>query len=83
MSGRQEHGPETVCYAGGPGEPYYQPQIICMCGWSSERQPNWQTAGEAFDEHLDDSDRGEVEEIRVALAKTPRTRAGKKRKGLR
>lgn len=47
-----EHGPEVAMYSGGPGEPYYQPIIICLCGWSSERQSSWQFVGELFDEHL-------------------------------
>jgi hypothetical protein len=47
-----EHGVETACYAGGPGEPYYQPAMECMCGWGTGRCKSWQTAGRKFDEHL-------------------------------
>lgn len=52
-----EHGPDTAAYAGGPGEPYYRPFIICLCGWSSGRQTTWQFVGELFDEHLAETDK--------------------------
>ena len=49
-----EHGVESACYSGGPGEPYYQPVMYCLCGFSTERQPSWEDAGREFDEHLED-----------------------------
>lgn len=52
--GVQEHGPETVCYTGGPGEPYYRPTITCICGWYSGRGDSWAVVGELFDEHLEE-----------------------------
>lgn len=54
----QEHGPDIVCYAEGPGEPYYKPFIQCLCGWSTGWSTvnggprNWEEAGAEFDEHL-------------------------------
>ena len=47
-----EHGIENACYSGGPGEPYYQPTIDCLCGWDSGRCESWEQAGRRFDEHL-------------------------------
>lgn len=47
-----EHGVETACYSGGPGEPYYQPWMQCMCGFVTERQPSWEDVGRVMDEHL-------------------------------
>lgn len=49
----QDHGPETVCYSGGPGPRYYLPTIECMCGWGSGRCQSWEEAGELFDRHLE------------------------------
>lgn len=50
-----QHGLDGACYSGGPGEPYYQPCICCMCGWSC-REATWEDAGVAFDEHLAESE---------------------------
>ncbi len=47
----QEHG-ITAFYAGGPGEPYYQPVLECSCGFSSYRCDSWEDAGSAIDAHL-------------------------------
>jgi hypothetical protein len=52
-----EHGPDTACYSGGPGEPYYQPWLQCLCGWVSERQPSWEDVGAAFDAHLAEAEK--------------------------
>jgi hypothetical protein len=46
------HGVQAY-YAGGPGEPYYQPIIDCECGWSSRRCVSFAEAGAAFDEHME------------------------------
>lgn len=46
-----EHGVEAY-YSGGAGEPYYQPTLNCLCGFSSGRCESWQEAGEAMDEHV-------------------------------
>lgn len=48
-----EHGPDVVCYAGGVGDPYYQPFLKCLCWWSL-RDAAWETVGRAFDEHLEE-----------------------------
>ena len=48
----QEHGVELACYSGGPGEPYYQPEMICLCGYSTRRQESWEYCGRLFDMHL-------------------------------
>jgi hypothetical protein len=48
----QEHGVETACYSGGPGEPYYQPTMTCLCGYQTGRCPSWQAAGQKMDKHL-------------------------------
>jgi hypothetical protein len=47
----QEHGFESY-YAGGPGEPYYQPVLACLCGESSGRCESWEDAGRWADEHM-------------------------------
>lgn len=49
-----EHGPDVVCYVGGPGEPYYKPHISCLCGWHTVNGSprTWEEAGAEFDEHL-------------------------------
>lgn len=47
-----EHGIGHAAYAGGPGEPYFQPYMECLCGWSTGRCDSWQSAGEELDEHL-------------------------------
>jgi len=47
-----EHGIEAACYAGGPGVPYYQPVMICTCGFTTDRCDNWEEAGMFFDHHL-------------------------------
>lgn len=49
------HGISEAWYAGGPGHPYYQPVMDCLCGWSTGRQPSWETAGEYLDSHLEES----------------------------
>lgn len=46
----QQHGPEA-CYAGGSGEPYYQPVLICLCGFSTGRCDSWEDAGREYDKH--------------------------------
>jgi hypothetical protein len=46
------HGIDEAIYAGGPGEPYYQPFISCLCGWSSGRCIDWESAGHELDNHL-------------------------------
>jgi hypothetical protein len=38
-------------YAGGPGEPYYQPVMRCLCGFTTGRCDSWSEAGESYDEH--------------------------------
>jgi hypothetical protein len=48
-----EHGVEGAYYSGGPGEPYYQPCIECVCGWRM-RDESWEEVGRAFDDHLKD-----------------------------
>ncbi len=55
-----EHG-VTAFYAGGPGEPYYQPVLECLCGWSSSRSDSWQDAGEAMDRHIADVNGNEAD----------------------
>jgi len=40
-----EHGIAVATYCGGPGEPYYQPVMGCICGWSTDRSENWEEAG--------------------------------------
>ena len=47
----------TAVYSGGPGEPYYQPEILCSCGFSTGRELTWAEAGAAYDEHLQESDK--------------------------
>ena len=47
-----EHGPEYACYSGGPGEPYFQPALGCLCGWETGRTETWEDIGRMFDEHL-------------------------------
>lgn len=56
MLRQASHGPETVCYVGGPGVPYYKPHIQCLCGWHTENGGpySWEDAGAEFDEHLKD-----------------------------
>lgn len=49
------HGVEGACYSGGPGVPYYQPVLMCTCGWTSGRCDNWEEAGGLFDEHLEEN----------------------------
>ncbi len=46
-----QHGPQAG-YSGGPGEPYFQPFIDCLCGWSSGRVDSFEMAGELFDAHI-------------------------------
>jgi hypothetical protein len=46
------HGIENACYSGGPGEPYYQPSMECMCGWTTGRCASWEDAGRIFDVHM-------------------------------
>lgn len=46
-----EHG-VTAYYAGGPGEPYYQPVMDCLCGFSTGRCADWESAGRDFDRHF-------------------------------
>ena len=46
-----EHGVEAY-YAGGPGEPYYQPVLACLCKWTTGRCDSWEEAGRAMDEHI-------------------------------
>ncbi len=41
-----------ACYSGGPGEPYYQPVLMCSCGFETGRCDNWEIAGSAMDDHL-------------------------------
>jgi hypothetical protein len=38
-------------YAGGPGEPYYQPVLECGCGFSTNRCESWEEAGQLYDMH--------------------------------
>ena len=52
VEGEAEHGVDRAVYAGGPGEPYYQPLIVCLCGWSSGRCASWKEAGDNLDWHL-------------------------------
>ena len=49
---QQEHGIHAF-YAGGPGEPYYQPVLDCTCGFSSGRCDSWKEAGSLIDSHLE------------------------------
>lgn len=49
MSGDHEI---TCCYAGGPGYPYYQPQMDCSCGYSTGRCEDWAEAGLEIDKHI-------------------------------
>lgn len=53
------HGPEEVCYVGGPGLPYYKPFIKCLCGWHTENGSvySWEEAGAELDAHLEEVDR--------------------------
>lgn len=51
MRDEVEHSVEA-CYAGGPGEPYYQPVLSCTCGFSTGRCDDWETAGREMDYHL-------------------------------
>ncbi len=52
-----EHG-VTAYYAGGPGEPYYQPVLDCLCGYSTGRSDGWSEAGAIMDLHLSRVKRG-------------------------
>jgi hypothetical protein len=47
------HGIEEACYRGGPEEPYYQPAMDCMCGFSTGRCASWEDAGRELDIHLE------------------------------
>ena len=47
------HGVEA-CYAGGPGDPYYQPVLSCLCGFSTGRCESWEDAGIAMDDHREE-----------------------------
>jgi hypothetical protein len=58
---KPKHGMDHAAYYGGPGEPYFQPVMECLCGWSTTRSENWETAGRAFDQHLKEK-RNEHEE---------------------
>jgi len=55
MSAQEEnevtHGAECA-YSGGPGEPYFQPCMWCLCGQHSLRAETWEEVGAAMDEHL-------------------------------
>lgn len=75
MSEKKPHGPECVCYVGGPGEPYYKPFIECICGWRTINGGvyTWEEAGAEFDEHLAD-----VDAKRQAAAKKARERRSRK-----
>ncbi len=53
---KNHHGVQAY-YAGGPGEPYYQPVLACECGWSSGRCESFEEAGRAFDEHMETTQR--------------------------
>lgn len=46
-----EHGIEAATYSGGHGEPYYQPSMICSCGWGF-RDQTWEAVGAEYDQHL-------------------------------
>jgi hypothetical protein len=48
-----EHAVEA-CYAGGHGQPYYQPFFFCSCGFRI-RKETWAEVGEALDRHLADA----------------------------
>ena len=50
----EEHGVGLALSSGGPGEPYLQPSITCLCGWSSGRAKSWEEVGRLLDEHLAD-----------------------------
>lgn len=39
-------------YAGGPGEPYFQPVLSCSCGFETDRSGSWEDAGYEMDIHL-------------------------------
>ena len=47
----EEHEMEA-CYAGGHGDPYYQPHISCSCRKFSAREETWEEVGALYDEHL-------------------------------
>ena len=57
---KEDHGVETACYSGGPGEPYFKPSITCICGWGSGRCKSWEEAGAGMDEHLKEVTNGVV-----------------------
>lgn len=63
MSG-EEHGVQAAYYSGGPTEPYFQPCIHCICGWSSGRGYSWAFVGEAFDEHLAEVEKAAASGVR-------------------
>lgn len=50
MSEQDDHSVFAL-YAGGFGEPYFQPVLECSCGFSSGRSESWEEAGRAYDEH--------------------------------
>ena len=52
-----EHGVDFAGYGGGSGEPYYQPVMQCLCGYSTGRQESWEDCGRMFDEHLTEDKR--------------------------
>lgn len=44
----------SCCYSGGPGEPYYQPVMVCSCGFCTARSANWADAGSEMDNHIEE-----------------------------
>jgi hypothetical protein len=52
MKKRIEHGIEAACFSGGPGEPYYQPEMTCLCGFTTGRVESFEEAGRLIDEHF-------------------------------
>jgi hypothetical protein len=46
------HGIEEAIYCRGDGEPYYQPVMRCVCGFSTGRCASWEAAGRELDLHL-------------------------------
>ena len=59
MSEPKQHGIALACYAGGPGDLYYQPYMECLCGFSTGRCRSWGDAGEVLDEHLEEAKKEE------------------------
>lgn len=50
----EPHGLGQGAYVEGPGEPYYQPVLVCLCGFQTVRCETWEGAGRQLDAHIKD-----------------------------